>query len=127
MKKTTNFLLVSVIIFLHSCSGSDTYRGLWKATDPGGEKFEITFDAKNLSVKDSTGKISKFEYSQNSISIQNSVETYGIKIKDGRGYLIIFPIADDESKGIITDAAGNLVYTISKQEYIKYADIYKLK
>jgi hypothetical protein len=127
MRKTTIFLLGLISILLYSCSGSDTYRGLWKATDSKGEKFEITFDAKSISIKDSTGKASNFKYTQNSVSIENSVETYGIKISDGRGYFINFPIADDESKGIIKDDGGSPVYTIGRGEYLMYEDIYKLK
>ena len=122
-----SFLLGIISIFLYSCSGSDTYRGLWKATDSKGEKLEITFDAKSFSVKDSTGKASSFAYTQNSVSIENSVETYGIELKDGRGYFINFPFADDESKGIIKDAGGNPVYTIGRGAYLRYEDIYKLK
>lgn len=127
MKKTTTFLLGLVIVFLHGCSGSDTYRGLWKATGSRGEKLEITFEAKNFSIKDSTGKTNNFSYTQNSVSIKNSVETYGIKLSDGRAYYISFPIADDESKGVILDGGGNLTYIISKTGYIGYEDIYKLK
>ena len=69
MRKTTNFLLGLISILLFSCSGSDTYRGLWKATDSKGEKLEIAFDAKSFSIKESTGKASNFEYTQNSVSI----------------------------------------------------------
>ena len=127
MRKTTNFLLGVICTLLYSCSGSDTYRGLWKATDSKGDKLEITFDAKSFSIKDSTGKASNYEYTQNTVSIENSVETYGIKLTDGRGYFINFPFADDESKGIIKDAGGNPVYTIGRKEYLKYEDIYKLK
>lgn len=127
MRKTTNLLLGLICVLLYSCSGSDTYRGLWKAVDSKGEKLEITFDAKSFSIKDSTGNASNFEYTQNAVSIENSVETYGIKLSDGRGYFINFPLADDESKGIIKDAEGNLLYTIGRGEYLKYEDIYKLK
>jgi hypothetical protein len=127
MRKSTNILLGIISILLYSCSGSDTYRGLWKATDAKGDKLEITFDAKSFSIKDSTGNASKFDYTQNAVSIENSVETYGITLSDGREYLINFPLADDESKGIIKDAEGNPVYTIGRGAYLKYEDIYKLK
>ncbi len=127
MRKSTNILLGIISVFLYSCSGSDTYRGLWKAIDANGEKLEITFDAKSFSIKDSTGKANKFEYTQNSVSIENSIETYGIQLSDGREYLINFPFADDESKGVIKDAGGNPVYTIGRGAYLKYEDIYRLK
>lgn len=127
MKKTIAVLSTLAIIFLYSCSGSDTYRGAWKATDPKGDKFEITFDAKSFTVKDNAGQTSSFNYTQNTIKIRNGVETYGIKLDDGRRYIIHFPIADDESKGIIQDDRNNLIYTISRGDYITYEDIYKLK
>jgi hypothetical protein len=127
MKRTTVFLVGLMLVFLQACSGSDTYRGLWKATNSKGEKLEITFDAKKFSVRDSLGETSDYEYIQNSVSIKNSIETYGIKLSDGRGYIIKFPIADDESRGIIKDAEGRMVYMIGRNEYIGYEDIYEPK
>jgi hypothetical protein len=127
MRTLTNFLLALVLISLYSCSGSDTYRGLWKAIDSKGEKFEINFEAKNVTIKDSTGKINTYKYKQNSVSIQNSVETYGIQVSDERSYQINFPIANDETRGVIKDAAGNLIYIIGRSGYLKYEDIYGLK
>jgi hypothetical protein len=126
MEKATIFLLALGIFILCGCSGSDTYRGEWKATDSNGGKFTISFAAKDFSVKDEAGKTSNYKYSQNSISIQNSVETYGIKLDDGRSYIINFPIANDESKGIIKDAGNNPIYAISRNGYITYDDLYKL-
>ncbi|UAY53402.1 hypothetical protein [Ferruginibacter albus] len=127
MRQIKSLLLLVAVVLLHGCSGSDTYRGTWKAIGSEGEKLEITFEAKRFYIKDSSGKINHYDYSQNSVSIENSVETYGIRLNDGREYYINFPIADDETKGIIKDAVGNPMYTISKTAYIKYEDIYKLK
>jgi hypothetical protein len=126
MRKTLNFLLALVVISLCSCSGSDTYRGLWKAINERGEKFEINFDAKSFTVKDSTGEIKTYKYKQHSVSIQNSVETYGIQVSDGSNYLINFPIANDETKGAIQDATGRPIYIIGRLNYIKYEDVYGL-
>lgn len=127
MKKTINLFLGLVLISLFSCSGSDTYRGVWKAINERGEKFEINFDAKSFTVKDSTGKIDSYTYKQNSVSIKNSVETYGIQVSDGKSYSIHFPVADDETKGAIQDANGRPVYIIGRSGYIKYEDVYGLK
>jgi hypothetical protein len=126
MRKTVNFLLGLVLISLCSCSGSDTYRGLWKAINEKGEKFEITFDAKNFTVKDSSGEVKTYKYTQHSVSIKNSVETYGINVSDGREYLINFPIANDETKGAIQDANGRPIYIIGRSNYVKYEDVYGL-
>ncbi|MFK7115222.1 glycosyl transferase [Flavobacterium oreochromis] len=116
-----------LLLLLVSCSGSDTYRGKWKALDSKGEKFEINFDAKNFTVKDSKGQISKYEYSQNQVSIENSVETYGIQLEDGRTYHINFPIASSEEVGLIKDSNENPIYTIARKDYTSYEDIFKLK
>ncbi|PWA05124.1 hypothetical protein [Flavobacterium laiguense] len=126
MKKVSITLLAILAVILVGCSGSDTYRGSWKATDSKGAKFELFFDAKNFTVKDSSGKSEKYDYSQNSVEIENSVATYGIQLGDGRGYQINFPNADNETLGLIKDENGNPIYTISRKDYIKYEDIYKL-
>jgi hypothetical protein len=43
MKKLSTILLGFAMFFLASCSGSETYRGAWKAMDKEGEKFELVF------------------------------------------------------------------------------------
>ncbi|MCZ4245404.1 hypothetical protein [Pedobacter punctiformis] len=127
MKKISALLLGIYSVLLIACSGSDTYRGSWKATDFKGAKFEISFDAKSFTVKDSTGKNIKFDYTQNSVKIANSIKTYGIKLGDGRGYQINFPKNNDESLALIIDQNGSPIYTISRKAYLKYEDIYKLE
>jgi hypothetical protein len=125
--KTSHIIIYSLLaIFMMGCSGSDTYRGTWKAMDGNGAKYEITFEAKSLSIKDSTGKIEKYGYTQNSVKIENSVKNYGIQVSDGRGYQINFPKANDESTGIIKDANGNPVYTLGRNSYVKYDEIFRL-
>lgn len=126
MKQNNLLTMILLVTSLISCSGSDTYRGLWKATDTIGNKYEINFEAKSFSIKDTTGKIQKYEYTQNTFKSENFVETYGIKTSDGRGYLINFPIASDESKGLIFDENGKGMYAICRTKYISYEDIYKL-
>ena len=127
MRKIKIFSFTLLIATFISCSGSDTYRGLWKATDLNGNKFEITFDAKSFIIKDSLGNCNKYNYTQNSVKTENYVETYGIKLSDGRGYLINFPNSKDESIGLIFDENGSGLYAISRNNYIKNEDIYKLK
>jgi len=114
------------LIILFSCSGSDKYQGKWKATDSKSNKFEIIFSPKSFSVKDSAGKSTDYSYSQNSYKYENSVETYGIVLEDGRGYQISFPKKSDESIGLIKDENGAPLYTISRRGYLDYEDVYKL-
>ncbi len=127
MRKAINFLLGLVLISLYSCSGSDTYRGTWKAINEKGERSEITFEAKSFTFKDSSGQVKSYDYKQNSVSIKNGVETYGIKVSDGRSYQINFPLPKDESKGVIKDGSGTPIYLIGRNEYVKYEDLYGLK
>ncbi|MEE1945469.1 hypothetical protein VRU48_10140 [Pedobacter sp. KR3-3] len=127
MKKTVLLSIVFLVSILIACSGSDTYRGEWKATDTKGEKSKITFEAKSFVFTDSTGKSKKFNYTQNSIKTENGVETYGIVLEDGRKYELNFPKANDESQGIIKDENGKLIYAIGRKDYISYEDVFGLK
>lgn len=123
MKKSTLFLLGLVTLVLSACSGSDTYRGDWKATNENGDHIQIAFGENDFSITEN-GEAKKFEYSQNSVNISNGVETYGIKVGDGRAFQIHFPIGNDESKGVILDANGQPLYIISRSEYLGYKDVY---
>lgn len=59
MKKLSILLTGIFAYLLIGCSGSETYRGLWKATDIDGVRFEMFFDANSFTVRDSTGKSKK--------------------------------------------------------------------
>ena len=124
MKKFSIILIFFSIIFF-SCEGSDSYQGNWKALDSNGIKFEISFSPTKFSIKDSVGKSNVYEYTQNSIKSENSIETYGILLKDGRGYQIYFP-KKDESVGLLLDENGKQMYTICRKDYVTYDEIYKL-
>lgn len=125
--RTINIALMGILsILLVGCEGSDTYRGKWKATDDSGSKSELVFDAETLTFKDSLDIKVTYKYTQNSVNISNSIETYGIKLNDGRSYQIHFPIADDESIGFINDESGNRLYTISRTKFMTNQDVYKL-
>lgn len=125
MKKTKIIFVTLITLIFGGCSGSDTYRGNWKATNEEGARLDIVFGENDFSITEK-GKTENFEYSQNSVSIENSVETYGIKLDDGRLFQIHFPIGNDESKGAILNANGRPLYIISRTEYIGYKDVYGL-
>lgn len=126
MKSYINIFLLICILFLASCSGSGLYRGKWKATDSDGHKLDITFEPKSFEIKDTTGKVVKYDYTQNSVKIENSIRTYGIHLGDGRAYTICFPVANDTGKAIIMLENNEPVYTMSRDSYIEYKDIYDL-
>lgn len=125
MKQVLSLLFLSALI-LCGCDGSKTYRGLWKAVDSEGKKFEIYFESESLAIKDSSGKSKHYNYTQISAAIDNGVVTYGIELNDSRVYLINFPNSKDKSVAIIKDENGNPIYTISRTGYLKNTDIYKL-
>ena len=115
-----------LVLFLASCAGSDVYHGNWKATDANGNKFDIVFEAKNFTIKDMDGKAVTHQYTQNSVKIENSIKTYGIHLSDGRAYNIFFPFANDTSKAVIMLDNSQPVYTMSRNAYIEYKDLYQL-
>ncbi len=123
--KKCSLILVFLSIMFFSCEGSISYQGNWKALDSNGKKFEINFSPTKFSIKDSLGKTNVYEYTQNSIKSENSIETYGIMLKDGRGYQIYFP-KKDESVGLMLDENGKQMYSISRKDYVTYDEIYKL-
>jgi len=125
MKRPRILLIILITILIGGCSGSDTYRGNWFAVDENGSHIEIVFGENDFSITEN-GKTEHFEYTQNSVNISNSVETYGINLTDGRRFQIHFPIAHDESKGAILDANGRPQYIISRDDYIGYKDVYGL-
>lgn len=126
MKKINILLLGILSILFVGCEGSEEYRGKWKATDLNGVKFEINFDAENFTVKDSLGKKTKHKYTQNSVEINNSVATYGITLSDGRNYLVNFPNTENGSIAFIKDGNGKPIYTIGREKFIIYDEVYKL-
>ena len=123
--KKSSFILVVFFALFFSCEGSDTYQGNWKALDSQGKKFVINFSPTKFSIKNSNGKSNSYEYTQNSIKSENSIETYGILLKDGRGYQIYFP-KKDETVALIFDENGKPMFTLSRKKYITYDEIYKL-
>ena len=127
MKKLTFLVFTLVALFLVNCSGSDTYRGNWKAMKPDGTKLEINFEAKKFTIKNSEGLSNTYDYSQNSVSINNAVTTYGIQLDDGRTYQIKFPKSNDDTMGLLLDENGNPLYTLGRNSYITYESLYKLE
>lgn len=123
MKNISIYIIVLFALIIVGCSGSDTYRGNWKATSEDGTQSDLVFGENDLSVT-VNGETKHFEYTQNSVNIKNSVETYGVKLGDGRVIQIHFPIANDESKGAILDANGRPIYIISRDAYLGYEDVY---
>jgi hypothetical protein len=126
MKKHQFLFLLIVAISLVRCSGSDSYRGSWKAVDMKGKEFVLDFQSKKFSIKDGAGKKETFTYKQHSVSIVNSVSTYGIQLGDGRKLIIHFPFANKDHIALLKDENGLPLYTLCRREFLSYEDIYKL-
>lgn len=126
MKNIKHILVLFVMVVLTACSGSDTYRGDWKAINNQGEKYQLTFEAKSFVVTNAKGETTNYNYTQNKVSISNGVETYGLNLEDGRKYQLNFPLPEDESVGVLLDANGKVLYTIGRDEYITYDAIFAL-
>ena len=126
MRKNLTTLFILALIALTGCSGSDVYLGEWKGTDINGDKYTLSFNPENFSIKRENGDSLNFEYTQNSVKTENSAKTYGIKLRDGRTYNIFFPIANDVSKGLMTMENGKPVYTLSRTSYLSQDELYSL-
>lgn len=123
MKRLQFLILAVCTVLLFSCEGSDVYRGEWKAVDTDNEKLTLSFEAKSFSISYPDGELEKRDYTQNQVSIENGVKTFGIK-SEGRTFKLHFPISGDESKGTFQDENGKIIYTIGRTDYITYDDLY---
>ena len=123
--RNAKYLLLFISFIFIACQGSDAYQGKWKAMDGNHKKFEITFEPKEIVIKDSLGETKKYAYKQNSVKYVNGVSTYGISVDDGRIYQINFP-KKDETVGLIKDENGMVMYTINRTKYLTYDEVYKL-
>lgn len=126
MKSLALGFVVFFLFSLVSCNGSETYRGDWKATDPKGSQYDINFQENTFTLRDATGAETQYDYTQNEVSNDNGVMTYGIKLGDGRKLQIRFPFDADQTKGFLLDANNHVMYTISRDRYMKYEEVYQL-
>lgn len=127
MKRVALLFIGFIGLLLIGCSGSDAYQGKWKGMTPDGDKVQFTFEPKKFTINDSTQKAKTYNYTQNSVNINNGVRTYGIKLEDGREYKVHFPVSGNESVGLIMAENGSVLYSVSREDYIKSDDIYSLK
>lgn len=115
------FSLLFPILFVN-CSGSDVYRGEWKATDMNNNKFTIHFEENTLTITKEDGESKSYKYTQNSVKIENSTSRYGLNLEGGIELEIVFP-TKDKDKGIInTPGSEQPLYIISRTDYIQYSD-----
>lgn len=123
MKQFIYFALF--FLFLISCKGSDTYQGVWLATDAEDEQFTMEFKPKQLIINksDVTDSIG---YKQNAFSFENGKSSYGIQLDNGLSYTISFPIAKQKDWGLILTGEEIPVYVINRTKYMTYDEFYKI-
>lgn len=124
--KILNITFILLCILFASCSGSDSYRGAWKAIDNQGKELQIIFEEKAFIVRDSSKLKHNFTYTQNGVSYINGIVTYAIKLNDGREYKINFPLLERKDVALIKDHSNNILYSMGRNEYVKYNDLMKL-
>lgn len=123
------FISSSLLIFMSiiGCSGSANYRGNWKAMDMKGNKWDMVFDENRFTISNNKGIVETYDYIQTSIKIENAVKSFGIKLKDGRGFIITFPLPKNNAKGIINhESTSEALYTIGRSDYVSFQELMKL-
>lgn len=83
---------LATALLIGACSGSESYRGEWKAVASDGSKAEITFAEKSFTVKDEKGKETVYEYTQNQYKLESGRTSYGIDIKKRLGSTNRIPV-----------------------------------
>lgn len=117
---------LTVSLLLSACSGSEAYRGEWKAMAPDGSKAEISFAEKSFTVKDGKGAQTVYEYTQNEYQYENGRTSYGIDIKNSSEMLIIFPFKGNETRAAMTAPDNTLIYTLDRNNYVPVQEFWKL-
>lgn len=126
MKTILTYSTLILLLLLTSCEGSDTYRGSWKALTSQGDKTVITFSPDKMNLKTESGEEASYDYTQNGFHFLDGKHTYDIKLKNGLGYQITFPLKGNKEKGYIADEFGNILYVIGKKDYCSDEDIHEI-
>jgi hypothetical protein len=79
-----------------------------------------------MTVTHADGKKTEYTYKQNQVKTENGLMTDGIQLGDGRSLQVYFPIKENNNRGLILDANNHVLYTISRDEYLFYNDLYAL-
>ena len=123
MTKIHQLFTCLFLCLLLACSGSDTYRGNWKAVSDDGNQFDMIFQEDQMIFKMSDTDSTVFNYSQMGISIRGGRSQDIIRLEGGTRYFIQFPVDDDESKGLILDSFGEKRYSINRTNHMPLDEI----
>lgn len=126
MRKSIFLNLIVIALFFTGCEGSEVYRGKWKALNAEGLKSEIVFTADEMTIHNDGGDLGSWEYSQNSVNLENGTREYGIKLENGLTYRILFPISDNQERGVVVDQNAQIIFIIGRTKYYSYEDVFGL-
>lgn len=118
--------MISIVVVLFGCAGSQDYRGDWKATNRAGERFDISFSEHDFQVTNESGEVNNHEYSQYSFKHSDGVSTYGIKLEDGRAFNVFFPLKQDSTKAVIELESKEVIYTLCRDRFLLYEELFAL-
>ena len=124
-----NFIFLKLFVLtlvIMGCQGSEVYRGKWKALNSEGIQYTIEFTEEQMIVTRDSSDTETWKYAQNSVHISNRNREYGIRLDNGLSYKILFPIKDNQDKGAITDQNGQIIFTIGRNEFYTYQDVFGL-
>lgn len=127
MKNIAIVFIITLATFVVGCAGSETYQGKWNSVDSEGNKSQMIFTENEMILKRSEMDSSTWNYSQNSISIENGSSEYGIKLSNGLSYSILFPMKGNKEIGAIADQNGKIIYIIGRTDFYSYEDVFGLK
>ncbi|MDO5073730.1 MAG: glycosyl transferase [Neisseria animaloris] len=117
----------AIILLLNGCSGSETYRGTWKAMDTNNVPMEIVFEEKQFTLSDLQKNTKKtYRYSQNTIQYENGKRRYGIQVENGASFSIAFPFQNDEERAMLIAPDNTVVMTLDRTKHLPLKDFWQL-
>ena len=124
--KTALLPALAAALLLGACSGSESYRGEWKAvasdgSKSDGSKAEITFAEKSFTVKDEKGKEAVYEYTQNQYKLESGRTSYGIDIKNASEARIVFPFKGKADRATMVAPDDTILYMLDRHAYVPAA------
>ena len=124
--KTALLPALAAALLLGACSGSESYRGEWKAVASDGSKAEITFAEKSFTVKYEKGKETVYEYTQNQYKLESGRTSYGIDIKNASEARIVFPFKGKTDRATIVAPDDTILYMLDRHAYVPTDQFWKL-
>lgn len=95
------YLFFILLLLFASCTGNERYYGTWKALNMKGEKLEITFKEKSLSIAPLNSKSITTPYSQIGIGLKYGNQRFLFRLKGGKDYYITIPNKDNPRIALI--------------------------